>query len=100
MTHWGPTYYEMTHKETAEELEERLASAKRAEAFPNVGYENGQDRTVYETALRRKKDGKIVVRLDGQHEPYNFGPMGHCPEGYEVVSRTLWPTPWEKPFGS
>lgn len=96
MTHWGPTYYEMTHKETAEELEQKLKSQRRAEAFPNVGLKPEQDHTRMEWALRRKKDGKIVVRLDGQNEPYEFGPMGHCPEGYEVVTRTLWPTAWER----
>lgn len=95
MTHWGPTYYELTHKPTAKELESLAASKRRREAFPNVGNEEGQDHVVYQWALRRKSDGKIVVMLDGQGEPFNFGPMGHTPEGYEVVSRTLWPTTWE-----
>jgi hypothetical protein len=94
MTHWGPTYYELTHKPTAEELEEQAASKRRHEAFPNVGYEEDKDSIVFEYALRRKSDGKIVTKLDG-NGPYNFGPMGHCPEGYEVVSRSLWPMPWE-----
>lgn len=80
-------------KLTAEELEHQAQAARRAEAFPNVGYGDGKDIIVSEWALRRKSDGKIVTRLD-DNGPYNFGPMGHCPDGYEVVTRMLWPTPW------
>lgn len=97
MTHWGPTYYEMTHQPTAEELEEQAASKRRQEAFPNVSFTDlNKDRVVHQWALRRIKDGKIVTMLD-EDGPYNFGPMGHCPDGYEVVTRTLWPEPWENP---
>jgi len=95
MTHWGPTYYEMTHKPTAEELEAQAASARRHEAFPNVGNGEGKDPIIYQWALRRDSDNKIVVILDGHNEAYNFGPMGHCPEGYTLVQQALWPMPWE-----
>lgn len=101
MTHWGPTYHEIMvaegkYKYSAEDLE-RMADLKRKqEAFPNVGVGGGQDPWVYEYALRRKKDGKLVTKLDpATNAVYEFGPMGNCPEGYEVVRRTLWPEPWE-----
>lgn len=102
MTHWGPNYDELEgykhHKETPEEIEKRLASARRHEAFPNVSYTDPDgDHVKTEWALRRKKDNKIVVVLDGQNEPYEFGPMGHCPEGYEVVTRVWWPEQWKRP---
>lgn len=95
MTHWGPTYYEMTHQPTEEERARLALSELRQKAFPNISFTDPDgDHLVHQWALRRKKDGKIVTRLaDG--ETYNFGPMGHCPEGYELVSRTLWPTEWE-----
>jgi hypothetical protein len=84
------------YKYSAEELKRMDDSKRKQEAFPNVGVEEKQDFWVYEYALRRKKDGKLVTRLDPTtHDVYEFGPMGHCPEGYEVVGRTLWPEPWK-----
>ena len=94
----GPSYYEMTHVPTADELEVQAKAARKREAFPHVGYDAGQEVWVHEWALRRKKDGKIVTKLEGDG-PYHFDPMGSCPEGYELVSRTLWPEPWEAQFG-
>jgi hypothetical protein len=97
VTHWGPTYYEMTHKPTPEEIADKARSELRQAAFPNVSFtDKNADRVIYEWVLRRKSDGKIVTKLDAtKGEVYEFGPMGHCPEGYETVRRTLWPEPWE-----
>jgi len=94
----GPTYYEMTHKPTADELEAMAVAQRKRDLFPHVGYEKGKEQIQHEWALRRKKDGIIVTKLDGDG-PYHFGPMGNCPEGYELVSRSLWPEPWQVQHG-
>lgn len=96
MTHWGPTYYEMTHKPTSEELEEKARRQRIYDAFPNVsGYKEGKDRPVSQWGLKNLKTGRVVVLTEEQKDEFNPY-FEKVPEGYEVVRRTLWPEPWEK----
>jgi hypothetical protein len=85
----------MTYKATAEDLERMAESKRREEAFPNVGYEEGQDRTECQWGIRNKKTGEVIKVNSDLLRMY--GPMGSMklPETHEIVMRILWPRPWE-----
>ena len=97
MTHWGPTYHEMTYKPTAEDLERAAKTKRRQEVFPNVGLETDKDSWENQWGIRNKKTGKVIKIID-RDLIYEYGPMGSLklPDTHEIVTRTLWPEPWDR----